>query len=54
MIDGILFARALINRAHKKGIPVSNLKLQKLAYYSQGYSIALTGTALFSNKIEAW
>lgn len=54
MIDGILFAKALVKRANEKGITVSNLKLQKLAYYSQGYSVALTGNRLFNSKIEAW
>lgn len=33
---------------------ISNLKLQKLVYYAQGLHIALKGTPLFKENIEAW
>lgn len=33
---------------------ISNLKLQKLLYYCQAYSLALTGEPLFDEDIEAW
>ena len=33
---------------------VTPLKLQKLLYYCQGYSLALTGKTAFSEKVEAW
>lgn len=33
---------------------ISNLKLQKLLYYVQGYFIAVFGEKLFNNEIEAW
>ena len=33
---------------------ISNLKLQKLLYYAQGFSLALLGKPLFSEPIEAW
>ena len=33
---------------------VTPLKLQKLLYYCQGYSLALTGKPIFPEKIEAW
>ena len=33
---------------------VTPLKLQKLLYYCQGYSLALTGKKLFDERIEAW
>lgn len=33
---------------------ISNLKLQKLTYYAQGFHLALTGDPLFSESIEAW
>ncbi|ALE95906.1 hypothetical protein ABH11_01562 [Serratia marcescens] len=33
---------------------ISNLKLQKLSYYAQGFSLALLGRSLFNEKIEAW
>lgn len=33
---------------------ISHLKLQKLVYYAQGYSLALLGRELFPERIEAW
>lgn len=33
---------------------ISNLKLQKLLYYAQGFCLALTGQPLFPEAIEAW
>ncbi len=33
---------------------MSNLKLQKLLYYAQGYHLAMFGRPLFSEPIEAW
>jgi uncharacterized phage-associated protein len=34
--------------------PLSNLKLQKMLYYAQGWHLAVKGTRLFADKIEAW
>ena len=33
---------------------ISNLKLQKLVYYAQGFHLALYDTPLFPESIEAW
>lgn len=33
---------------------ISNLKLQKLVYYAQGFHLALYDTPLFPEPIEAW
>lgn len=33
---------------------ISNLKLQKLVYYAQGFYLALYDEALFDDNIEAW
>lgn len=33
---------------------VSNLKLQKLLYYMQGFHLAVFNTPLFEEEIEAW
>jgi uncharacterized phage-associated protein len=33
---------------------ISNLKLQKLVYYAQGFHLALSGKPLFAERIEAW
>ncbi len=36
------------------GSSITNLKLQKILYYAQGWHLAFTGIKLFENKIEAW
>lgn len=36
------------------GEPISNLKLQKLLYYMQGFHLAFFNTPLFDEEIEAW
>ena len=33
---------------------ISNLKLQKLVYYAQGFSLALNDEPIFGEHIEAW
>jgi uncharacterized phage-associated protein len=34
--------------------PLSAMKLQKLVYYCQAWSLAWTGKPLFTDRIEAW
>lgn len=36
------------------GEGLSNLKLQKLVYYAQGFHLAIYGEPLFSDEIQAW
>ena len=36
------------------GDTISNMKLQKLVYYAQGFHLALYGKPLFPERIEAW
>jgi uncharacterized phage-associated protein len=36
------------------GDSISNLKLQKLLYYAQGFHLAMYDEALFSESIKAW
>ena len=38
----------------KIGELISNLKLQKLCYYAQGFNLALRDKRLFPEPIEAW
>lgn len=38
----------------EKGDIITNLKLQKLLYYVQGYHLAFFGEKLFSHDLEAW
>lgn len=37
-----------------EGDLMSNLKLQKMLYYQQGFHLAYFGTPLFDEEIEAW
>ncbi len=43
---------SLVNEDVGEGI--TNMKMQKLLYYAQGYSLALFGMPLFNEAIEAW
>lgn len=45
---------AKYGNSSKKNDLISNLKLQKLVYYAQGFSIALFDEPLFDEPIEAW
>src|SRR6185437_3402754 len=40
--------------AHDVGDAITNLKLQKLLYYAQGWHLALYDKPLFRERIEAW
>ncbi|MGQ2715573.1 Panacea domain-containing protein [Campylobacter coli] len=41
-------------RNREAGDTISNLKIQKMLYYAQGYSLALFNKPLFDDRIEAW
>lgn len=47
-------SRYIINKCHDMNISISNLKLQKLLYFAQGYSLAITGDPLFEEEVEPW
>ncbi len=47
-------AKWFILQAAENEAELSNLKLQKLLYYAQGHSLAVTGKPLFDAPIEAW
>jgi len=47
-------ADTLILLARERDIEISNLKLQKLLYYAQGWSLAFENEPLFSEDFEAW
>lgn len=48
-------ARYFLSLAEEEaGDDVSNLKLQKLLYYAQGFHLALFDRPLFDNEIRAW
>ncbi len=41
-------------RVHGSNFALSNLKLQKLVYFAQGFALARLGRPLFRERIEAW
>jgi uncharacterized phage-associated protein len=47
-------ADTLIDLARKEDIEISNLKLQKLLYYAQAWSLVLRDEPLFLEDFEAW
>lgn len=46
--------KALIEKVVEAGHVITPLKLQKLAYYCQGYAVGIFGEACFDAPIEAW
>jgi uncharacterized phage-associated protein len=44
----------LLQTDEEAGDTISNLKLQKLVYYAQGFHLAMHGTPLFNDQIQAW
>lgn len=47
-------ANCVLNVARKAQIEVTNLKLQKLVYFVQGFALAELGHPLFRDEIQAW
>jgi uncharacterized phage-associated protein len=47
-------AAFLINFSNEHGDTITNLKLQKLLYYTQGWYVALYNKNLFDDDFEAW
>lgn len=46
--------KVVANTDSEKGETISNLKLQKMLYYLQGFFIAVFDNSLFEEQIEAW
>lgn len=44
----------IIRFSHEHGDPITNLKLQKLVYYAQGWHLGLFDKPLFDDRLEAW
>lgn len=51
-IDVAKYLLSLVDTDADEGM--SNMKLQKLLYYCQGFHLAMTGKRLFSEDIYAW
>lgn len=47
-------ANAFIQKAQEKDIELSNMKLQKLLYYLQGWYLAVKGEEVFPEEFKKW
>ncbi|MDR2496832.1 MAG: DUF4065 domain-containing protein [Tannerellaceae bacterium] len=55
MHKAIEIAQVFLRLSHPEcGDIISNLKLQRLLYYAQGFHLAIYGTPLFEDLVEAW
>ena len=56
MADVFQVAACFLNKANSDdaGDLISNLKLQKLVYYAQGFALAIFERTLYDDTIEAW
>lgn len=55
--DAVDIARFLISLAchdDPEPDPLTNMRLQKLLYYAQGWSLAMRDRPMFADRIEAW
>lgn len=53
-VSDVAYAFLQIDEQNDECDGISNLKLQKLVYYAQGFHLALQDTPLFEEEIEAW
>ena len=44
----------IVKLANRNNIPISNLKLQKILYFVQGYSFCVFNQPFFREDMEAW
>ena len=47
-------AEYVISKCNEGNIPITNLKLQKILYYIQAYSLVLLDDKMFREEIRAW
>ena len=53
-IKAIDVAQYILNYFRKKGQPITTLKLQKLVYYVQAWSLVWDDAPIFDEDFEAW
>ena len=44
----------LLAEAQRQRVSISHMQLQKLLYYTQGYSLGMSGRPVFDEALEAW
>ncbi|MDP3609354.1 MAG: DUF4065 domain-containing protein [Methylophilus sp.] len=54
MVTASELAKYIVHKYQEAGDPVTNLKLQKLLYYVQGWHLAMSDNPAFTDRIEAW
>ncbi|MCP3680124.1 MAG: DUF4065 domain-containing protein [Gammaproteobacteria bacterium] len=55
MLSAIDIAKYILSKSQPEdGDIISNLKLQKMLYYSQGFHLAIHKKPLFSDEISHW
>jgi uncharacterized phage-associated protein len=54
MVDARIVANAVLDAAARYGIPLSNLKLQKLLFFVHGQYLIELGEPLVDGEFEAW
>jgi uncharacterized phage-associated protein len=55
MTTALAVANTFIQLAARDNAPISNMKLQKLVYFAQGFYAAFhNGAPLFNDEIQAW
>lgn len=54
MITAIDIAQYVIKTFHERGDLITNLKLQKLLYYVEGWYLGLNNQRIFEEDFEAW
>lgn len=53
-VKALTVAHYILKYASERGIPITNLKLQKLLFFCYGWHLAKTGKKLFEDRFEAW
>lgn len=54
MYSANIIAKELLRLSAQKGLSITNLHLQKMLYYTQGFSYACFNHPLFDDGLEAW
>ena len=54
MVKAIDIAKYFLFKAYQEDELITNLKLQKLLYYAQGFHLAIFDTPLFKETIQSW
>jgi len=54
MHQALTIAYYFLLKSQKENLPVTPKKLQKLVYFAPGWHLAMNGTALVDETIEAW